>query len=226
MDLNELNRVLKYSHQDAAILLKQLATDPEHLKPGSNLRLIAADAHEEAGDKEFADYLRSSYPLHLDDNGRVLRSTLRLTRLLTEIHNRHHHTLTAAPLPDPRRRLNDPLNEETAKELEKNGREHEAAILRSEVPTRFAEGHVQANFPAYAWPGGNQIIYTMMDGGYLCPECRNGRNGSLAAHTPQHDRQWQVSGSWLHDEGPPIYCDHCNKQLVATYGDPDDPEGE
>lgn len=224
--LQALNAVLRYtaSEGDVQNLLRQMEQNPDHRTPHAVHRLVTADALEENGDKEFADFLRSGYPLHLNDNGRLLRSTLRLTRLLTELHRRHQHSLSTAPIPSPSRRLNDPINEETAKELEKNGRGHEAQILRSEVPTRFTGGVVQADFPEYAWPGGNQIVYHTADGGLLCPECRNGRNGSEAAFTPQTDRQWQVVGSDLYDEGPPIHCDHCNRELFATYGDPDEPE--
>ena len=230
-----LNDALKYSHTDAATLRTVLASDPEHLTPHSNMRLVAADAHQEAGDEEFAHFLRSSIPLRLDDNGQVLRSTLKLHRLLTTIFQRHQHTFSTQrpqhtfstePHPPAGRRLNDPVNEEAAKELERNGREHEAKILRSDVPIRIHGGKVQADFPEYAWPGGNQVVYHTADGGMICPQCRNGRNGSEAAYTPQTDPQWQVVGSDLYDAGPTVPCDHCNKPIVATYGDPDAPEDD
>jgi hypothetical protein len=225
--ISDLNAVLKYT-ADADILRKQLATDPEHLKPGSTLRLIAADAHEEAGDKAFADYLRSKFPLGVD-NGKVKRSTLRLHRLLTTVKERHRpfRSYDGYEQEYVNRRLQDPVNEEAAKELERVGRHHEAAILRSPHPVTYQDGVVQGDYPAYAWPGGSQLIYHTQDGGTLCPECRNGRNGSEAlTDDGSIDGQWNVTGVSAHDEGPPIHCDHCNKPLIATYGDPDNPEDD
>jgi hypothetical protein len=223
--ISDLNAVLKYT-ADADILRKQLATDPEHLKPGSTLRLIAADAHEEAGDKAFADYLRSKFPLGVD-NGKVKRSTLRLHRLLTTLDDRHRHSLTTQPHPPHSQRLNDPVNAEAIRELEKVGRHREAAILKGENPVAYRDGVVQGDYDAYQWPGGNQLVYHTQDGGTLCPECRNGLNGSDALDPEmQTDPQWTVTGVSAHDEGPPIHCDHCNKPLIATYGDPDNPEDD
>jgi hypothetical protein len=56
---------VRYSASDALPdLLRQLAESEEHRVPGSNLRLIAADAHEDLGDLVSAEQLRSNMPLH------------------------------------------------------------------------------------------------------------------------------------------------------------------
>lgn len=220
---DELNRVMKYGTSDADILRKQLATDPEHLKAGSNLRLIAADAHQEAGDEEFADYLRSSFPLAVDGK-KVLRSTTRLHRLLTTLHKRHPNLSSVRPEERGAERLADPLTEEAAEELSKLGRHHESDMLRTAHPTTYENGLVRGDYDHFAWPGGSTLVYHTRDGGRLCPECRNGGNSSEAMTADPTDRQWHVDGVFAHDEGPPIHCDHCNSPMVATYGDPDEPE--
>ncbi len=221
MDFNtELNRVLRYSTKDAVILRQQLATDPEHLKAGSTLRGIAADATEEGGDKDFADYLRSKYPLATKKDAKgqpydVIRSSLRLHRLLTTLHGLYH---SATPGRGELRQ-NHPINAEAVTELEHLGRNHEADILRTAEPTTYKNGVVRGDHPSHAWPEGVPMIYHAGDGGVLCPECRNGGNGSLAM--TEDDPQWQVTGHSLHWEGPPIHCDHCNASIESAYGDPD-----
>jgi hypothetical protein len=226
----DLNRVLKYTTKDATILRQQLATDPEHLKAGSTLRLIAADAHDEAGDKEFAQYLRSEHPLGVEGR-HLLRSSLRLHRLLTTIHDRHRQNRSYDGYEtgeNTQRRLNDPLNEEAAKELEKFDRDHEAAILRSPNPVAYRDGLLRADWPHFVWPGGTPIVYFTADNSQLCPKCRNGGNdcGAPYATDERHDRSDRVVGYGGHEEGPPIYCDHCNTPIESAYGDPDAPEDE
>jgi hypothetical protein len=203
-----------------------LTEDPEHLKAGSILRGVAADAHQEAGDSTFADYLRSPYPLAVE-RGKILRASLKLHRLLSTLNRRHPSYLTTVPQDEAgANRRNDPLNEEAAKELEKLGRDHEASILRSPHPTRYKNGLVRGAYDSYAWPGGNQLIYHTADGGVLCGDCRNGHNGSESLYADPSDRQWHVDGVSIYDEGPTMHCDHCNAPLEATYGDPDEPEPE
>lgn len=222
----EFNRVLKYGHGDAAIMLREMGKEQAHREPQANLRLVAADALEEAGNKPFADYLRSDFPLGVSNN-RVLPATLKLHRLLQTLHDRHSHSLTTSPHPPFSQRLNDPVNTETIRELERLGRDHEAAILKGENPIAYRDGVVQGNYDAYAWPGGNQLVYHTADGSELCPECRNGLNGSETLNPEyQTDPQWTVTGVGTHDEGPPIHCAHCNKELIATYGDPDEQEDD
>lgn len=75
--------------------------------------------------------------------------------------------------------------------------------------------------PAYAWPGGYQIIYIMSDGEVLCPACANGENGSEARTTNGPDDAprdgWLIEGYSLLEEGME-YCAHCGTQLGADDG--------
>lgn len=79
--------------------------------------------------------------------------------------------------------------------------------------------------PAYAWPGGYQIVYFTQDGGTLCPNCANGKNGSEASEASD-DPQWRLIACDLYQEGPTIQCDHCNADIESDYGDPDDDDDE
>jgi len=78
----------------------------------------------------------------------------------------------------------------------------------------------QGEYPKWAWPGGYTIYYLTEDGGVLCPDCANGENGSLASETSD-DPQWKLVASDLHQEGPPLICDHCGFEMESDYGDPD-----
>lgn len=232
MDPEKYAKALRYSASqgDVKALLRELASNPEHQEPGSNLRMVAADAVQEQGDQHFADYLRSPHPLAVEGKnayntgGRVLRSSLRLHRLLSELHRRQGHGE-----PDDKPNPQDPLYEEAAKELERHGRDHEAGIVRSPHKIGYKGGVVRGTYPEFAWPGGAPIYHRTRDGGVLCPECRNGGNGSEAMHPETqapHDGQWDTVITDVHEEGPPLHCDHCNKQIDALYGDPDNPEDE
>jgi hypothetical protein len=85
--------------------------------------------------------------------------------------------------------------------------------------------------PAHAWPGGYPIAYLAADGGTICPDCANGRNGSLAYEArldPERaqslDHDWMLVDQYIHWEGPPEYCVHCGACIESAYGDPDDDE--
>lgn len=84
----------------------------------------------------------------------------------------------------------------------------------SELP-RGTDG----SLPAYAWPGSYPIVYLTADYGELCPDCANGRNGSLASEA-NDDPQWQLTAYDIHYEGAPITCAHCDAEIEAAYGDP------
>lgn len=72
--------------------------------------------------------------------------------------------------------------------------------------------------PSFAWPGGYQILYLMADGDILCADCANENSVS-----PEHeDASWRLEGSFVHWEGPPMSCDHCNSELASEYGDPEE----
>lgn len=221
---DSLNRVLKYG--DKENLLREMATDKAHREPKSTLRLIAADAHQEAGDQEFADYLRSDHPLAVDE-GKVLRTSFKLHRLLHTLHHRNTAYRFDSPEEQGTARLNDPLNKEAVAELTKLGREHEASILQTGHPTQYSGGLVRGDYDRWAGHGGYPFLYRTRNGNLLCPECRNGGNGSLSMTAdPDYpdDHQWYVNGAngaLAHWEGPPIHCDHCNKAVESAYGDPD-----
>jgi hypothetical protein len=72
--------------------------------------------------------------------------------------------------------------------------------------------------PAYGWPGGYPIFYVTADGGVLCPECGNGRNGSEASENTD-DAQWRLVGGDVHWEGEPLQCEHCNASIESAYGE-------
>lgn len=75
------------------------------------------------------------------------------------------------------------------------------------------------SLPAYAWPGGYPIVYLCDDGGELCPDCANGKNGSDASESPEADRQWRLIAGDVYWEGPPVPCDHCGRLMESAYGE-------
>lgn len=76
---------------------------------------------------------------------------------------------------------------------------------------------------AYAWPGGYEICYVLNDGDLLCHSCAN---DNLLRTIDPDDDQFYIVDADVHWEGPPIYCDHCNREIESEYGDPDEPEAE
>lgn len=79
--------------------------------------------------------------------------------------------------------------------------------------------------PGIAWPGGYSILYLTDDGAILCADCANGGNGSEASTTADPGSGWLIVAGFVHWEGAPDYCAHCNAELVSEYGDPDADEG-
>jgi hypothetical protein len=81
---------------------------------------------------------------------------------------------------------------------------------------RLVQPHhwVDANFPAYAWPGGYPIVYVCHDGGEICPTCANAECRDKSAD----DSQWAVVSAFIHYEGDPIICEHCNAEIESAYG--------
>jgi hypothetical protein len=81
--------------------------------------------------------------------------------------------------------------------------------------------------PAFAWPGGYQIVYFTEDGETACPECANGGNGGRFAEPEDPgdytDPQWTLIGADVYWEGPDLFCCHCNAAIPSAYGDPDEP---
>ena len=59
---------------------------------------------------------------------------------------------------------------------------------------------------AYAWPGGYPMFYLTVDGATLCPKCAN-------------LYQCFLSGVDVNYEDEHLFCDNCNKQIEAAYGE-------
>lgn len=218
------NRALKYSHGDARLMLAEMATDPDHLKPNSNLRAVAADALDDEGKHDIAAHMRGPFPLAVDHKGRVLPATIKLHRMLAAMRRYHggEHLMEQGDSGPTELRL------EAAKELDRLGRNHEAQILRSRHPTDTHGGtRVTGDYPRYGWPGGGEIVYPTSDGNdVFCHNCRNGENGSKSLD-PEYadDIQWQTNrNGFVHEEGSPIQCAHCNREIPSLHGDPDQPD--
>lgn len=79
----------------------------------------------------------------------------------------------------------------------------------------------------YTFPGGYSVRYLMADGESICADCANGENGSETMNPDpdyQGDPQWQILESYIHWEGPPEQCAHCNREMESEYGDPEQEE--
>lgn len=70
-------------------------------------------------------------------------------------------------------------------------------------------------FIPFAWPGGAALYYYDKDGGMYCVDCAN-----------QEDAEPPIVDGDTYEEGPPRYCDGCNKELPSEYGDPDEEDTE
>lgn len=73
--------------------------------------------------------------------------------------------------------------------------------------------------PAFAWPGGYPVAYLTIGGDTLCPKCVN-ENIVLVADK-QGERDWWVRAWYIHWEGEPEVCCHCNAEIESAYGVPD-----
>jgi hypothetical protein len=83
---------------------------------------------------------------------------------------------------------------------------------------RAADG--SGSLPAFAWPGGYQIIYIADDGATVCPKCANGED----FHESGDADGFRLEGWTIFYEGPDEICCHCNVVIESAYGDPDDCE--
>lgn len=70
--------------------------------------------------------------------------------------------------------------------------------------------------PAYAWPGGYQIIYLDQDNSVLCADCAT-KSLDNADEIPR----FKPIAFDVYYEGPALQCDSCNKNIESAYGDPD-----
>ena len=75
----------------------------------------------------------------------------------------------------------------------------------------------------YAWPGGYTKILVMHDAEILCADCAKENFRQIVSSTKSGARDgWQAEGVSLHQEGPELYCAHCNKAIPSDYGDPEE----
>ena len=65
--------------------------------------------------------------------------------------------------------------------------------------------------PAYAWPGGYQMVYWTRDGVIVCPRCAN-----------DPDTSDPVVAGDIFWEGAPIACEDGGEMIESAYGDPGD----
>ena len=97
------------------------------------------------------------------------------------------------------------------------------------VPQREENG----KFPTFAFPGGYPIYYLAADNEVLCPDCANFpeaftteekrtavRTGKDQEEgTPDYtDRMWELVAVDIHEEGLPLTCSNCNKEIPSAYG--------
>ena len=75
----------------------------------------------------------------------------------------------------------------------------------------------QGKYPSYACPGGYPLFYIMGDGETLCPDCANGKNGSVAAEIT-NVKDWKMVAVDVNWEDPNMHCCHYNKHIESAYG--------
>jgi len=63
--------------------------------------------------------------------------------------------------------------------------------------------------PSFSWPGAYTIIYITRDGLTICPDCAN-------KPVTEFDDPAVAYGSF--DEGAPIACDDCGRDIESSYG--------
>lgn len=71
---------------------------------------------------------------------------------------------------------------------------------------------------SFAWPGGYPIYYICEDGGWLCPDCANNKNGSQASTDASAPSDWRIVEQQVYWEGKPLSCDHCDAAIESAYG--------
>lgn len=66
--------------------------------------------------------------------------------------------------------------------------------------------------PAYSSIGCYPLIYLTTSGDVLCADCAN------------EDSDRDTLTQDVHEEGPPLDCDGCGKDIESAYGDPHSPK--
>ena len=71
----------------------------------------------------------------------------------------------------------------------------------------------------YAWPGGYPKLLLMDDGECLCNKCAHENLKEIFTDTKSHQNSgWNAQASFIHYEGDPINCAHCNVATESAYG--------
>lgn len=79
----------------------------------------------------------------------------------------------------------------------------------------------------YAWPGGYEIAFLMADGETVCFDCVKENESriidsiELLAQGYQPN-DWTPAAPFIHWEGAPVQCAHCNRDIESAYGEPDE----
>jgi hypothetical protein len=72
----------------------------------------------------------------------------------------------------------------------------------------------------YAWPGGYPVYFLADDGATLCGPCVADR--SNPCHVNGQADGWRIEAPFIHWEGEPETCSHCNAELESAYGPVED----
>ena len=67
------------------------------------------------------------------------------------------------------------------------------------------------------WPGGYPLALLTDDGGVLCPACVRREREQILDALPRSG--WRADGAFVHWEGDPLRCDHCNASIPSAYGE-------
>lgn len=86
--------------------------------------------------------------------------------------------------------------------------------MAAKVIERLTDG----SLPANTMPGCYPLLYHVADGGILCADCANGKNGSLASTDEGTPDDWHIVGQDVYWEGGELCCDHCNGPIQSAYG--------
>ena len=60
----------------------------------------------------------------------------------------------------------------------------------------------------------------MADNEPLCYDCITDPDNPVTEDVNSDDSAWRYIDCFIHWEGPPLYCAHCNKVIESEYGDP------
>ncbi len=80
----------------------------------------------------------------------------------------------------------------------------------------------EARQTPYSWPGGYSLLALMDDGESLCHACLQEPD----VHEGGEPDGWRFEAIYVHWEGEPEICAHCNADLPSEYGDPTTNQGE